>query len=68
VSPSTFVIKSDRVDNEERPECIQCGSNYSLRHILVDFVDVSDIRQTFYNVNTLSDLFTNVEGDTIFKF
>ena len=36
--------------------------------MFVDFVDVSDIRKTFYNVNTLSDLFTNVEGDTIFKF
>ena len=31
-------------------------------------VDVADVRQTFYNVNTLSDLFTNVACDTIFKF
>ena len=37
------------------------------RHF-VDFVDVSDIRQTFYNVNTLPDLFTNITGDTILKF
>ena len=56
------------LDNGERPECIQCDSNHSPRHIFVDFLDVSDIRQTFYNVNTLSDLYTNVEGDTILKF
>ena len=56
------------LDNGERAECIQCGSNHSPRHIFVDFLDVSDIRQTFYNVNTLSDLYTNVEGDTILKF
>ena len=56
------------LDNGERPECIPCGSNYSLRHIFVDFVDVSDIRQTFYNVSTLSYLFTNITGDTILKF
>ena len=31
-------------------------------------VDVSDVRQTFYNVNNLYDLFTNASGDTILKF
>jgi hypothetical protein len=28
---------------------------------------LTDIRQTFYNVNSLSNLFTNVTGDTILK-
>jgi hypothetical protein len=31
-------------------------------------VDVVDVRQTFYNVNSLSNLFTNVAGDTILQF
>jgi hypothetical protein len=31
-------------------------------------VDVADVRQTFYNVNNLSNLLTNVAGDTLFKF
>jgi len=30
-------------------------------------VDVADIRQIFYNGKTISDLFTNVAGDTILK-
>jgi hypothetical protein len=34
--------------------------------MLIDCVDVTDIRQTFYIVNTISDIFTNVAGDTIF--
>ena len=34
--------------------------------MLIDCVDVTDIRQTFYNVNFISDIFTNVAGDTIF--
>jgi hypothetical protein len=34
--------------------------------MLIDCVDVTDIRQTFYNVNFISDIFTNVVGDTIF--
>jgi hypothetical protein len=32
------------------------------------FVDVSDIRQTFYNINTLPDLFANITGETILTF
>jgi len=54
------------LNDEERPECILCNFNCSLKHILIDCVDVADISQTFYN--TISDLFTNVAGDTILKF
>jgi potassium voltage-gated channel Eag-related subfamily H protein 8 len=36
-----------------------------IRHVLIDYVDVSDIRQTFYKVNTIFDLFTNVADDSI---
>jgi hypothetical protein len=39
-----------------------------LKHVLLDCVDVSDVRQNFYNVNNLCDLFTNVADDTILKF
>ena len=56
------------LNNEERPKCIPSISNYSLRHILIDYVDLVDIRQTFNNVNALYELFTNVAGDTILKF
>jgi hypothetical protein len=39
-----------------------------LKHVLIDCVDVADVRQTLYNVNNLYDLFTNVAADTILKF
>jgi hypothetical protein len=32
------------------------------------YPDVADVRQIFYNANSLSNLFTNVTGDTIFQF
>jgi len=54
--------------NEERPECILCNSNCSLKHILIGCVDIADIRQTFYDVNTISYLFANVAGDTTLTF
>jgi hypothetical protein len=55
-------------NNEERPRCIPCNSNYSIKHVLIDCVDDADVRQNFYHVNVLYDLFTNVAGDIIFKF
>jgi hypothetical protein len=56
------------LNNEERSECIPCNSNYSWKHVVLDCVDVSDVRQNFYNVNNLCDLFTNVAGVTILIF
>ena len=56
------------LNNEERPECIPCSSNFSLKHVLIDCVDVADVRHTFYNANSLSNLFTNIAGDTILQF
>ena len=43
-------------------------SNYSWKHVLIDYVDVSDGGQKFHNGNNLYDVFTNVAGDTILKF
>jgi hypothetical protein len=31
-------------------------------------MDVADVRQTFYNANSVSNLLTNVAGDTILQF
>ena len=68
------LVSSDRLthiyllNNDERPGCSPCNSSYSLKHVLLDCVDVADIRQTLYNVNNLYDLFRNVAGDTILKF
>jgi hypothetical protein len=56
------------LNSEERPECIPCNSNYSIKHVLIDCINVADVRQTFYNVNNLYDLFTYVAGDKILKF
>jgi hypothetical protein len=35
--------------------------------VLIDCVDVADIRQTFYNVNTISDMYLQMSQATHFK-
>ena len=49
-------------------ECYSYTSNCSQRHILIDCIDVADIRQSLYSISAMSDLFTNVAGDTILIF
>jgi hypothetical protein len=57
------------LNNEERPNVFRVNLiNGSLRHVLIDYVDVADVRQTFYNAYSLSNLLTNVAGDTILQF
>jgi len=51
------VTHSYLLNNEERAECIPSNSNYSLKHNLIDCVDVVEARQADYNVNNLSDFF-----------
>ena len=48
----TYLLK-----NEDRPRCIQCNTDLSLHHILLDCVDFSDARKRFYNCRTLKQLF-----------
>ena len=46
------------LNNGEQPEGVPCGSGCSLEHVLLDCVDVVDVRQNFYSINSLYDLFT----------
>jgi len=48
------VTHSYLLNNEERPECIPSNSYYSLKHILIDCVDVVEALQAYYSVNNLS--------------
>jgi hypothetical protein len=48
-------------------EYIPCNYNYSIKHVLIDCIYVADVRQNFYNVNNVYDLFTNIAGETILK-
>ena len=61
------LLKSYLLNNEERTECTPCNNNFSLKHVLIDCLEGAEVRQTFYNVNNLSDMLTNVASDTMLK-
>ena len=54
--------------NEDFPECIPCNCLLTVKHILVEYVDIADIRKQYFNCNDLKTLFNSVAGDTILAF
>ena len=41
---------------------------HTIKHVLLDCVDVADIRQKYFSVQCLKDLFTTIAGETILQF
>ena len=56
------------LNGEPRPECVPCNSPYTIKHVLMDCVDVAHIRERFYTVDSYFNLFTTVAGDKILQF
>ena len=56
------------LDGGVAPDCVACADRFSLKHILVDCVDFADIRQMFYTVDSMSNLFDNVAGDVVISY
>ena len=64
----TRTTHSYLLENESPPECVPCQCRQSIRHILVDCVDKSDIIRRYYTVNNIKELFTCVAGDKLLKY
>ena len=53
---------------EPPPECIPCNCPLTIKHLLIECVDFNDVRQRFYQVPTLQDLFETVKPEVILDF
>ena len=53
---------------EDRPRCVGCDEDITVKHILLDCVDFSDQRPRFYSSPNLKHLFTQVPGHQILSF
>ena len=56
------------LNKEDRPDCIPCNYAYTIQHVLLDCIDLADVRRRYYTVDSLKELFTNVAGDKIVQF
>ena len=50
------------------PECFGCNTQYTLKHILLECVNFSNIRGRFYNCNDIYNFFHTVKKETIFAY
>ena len=53
---------------EPPPECIPCNCPLTIKHLLIECVDFNDVRQRFYQVPSLQDLFKTVKPEVILDF
>ena len=59
----SFLLKG-----EPPPECFGCNTQYTLKHILLECANFSNIRMRFYNCNNMYDLFHTVKKETILAY
>ena len=64
----TYFSHSYILRQEDPPECTACQEIYSVRHVLIDCIDLGFIRPRFYTVPDLKTLFDTVGVDRILSF
>ena len=64
----TFFTHSYILRQEDPPECTACQEIYSVRHVLIDCIDLGLIRPRFYTVPDMKTLFDTISVDRILSF
>ena len=54
--------------SEPPPYCYACDTFFTVKHILIECADFNHIRDQFFNVNSLYDLFEKVDPSIIVNF
>ena len=64
----TYFTHSYILRREDPPECTGCQEIYSVRHVLIDCIDIGLIRPRFHSVPDMKSLFDTVSVDRILIF
>ena len=64
----TYFSHSYILRQEDPPECTACQEIYSVRHVLIDCIDLGLIRPRFYTVPDMKTLVDTVSVDRILSF
>ena len=64
----TFYTNSYLLKGEPRPECVACQCPLTFRHILIDCIDFSHVRQKYFNKASMRELFHEVKPELILDF
>ena len=64
----TRLTHSYLLNREEAPECIPCFTTLTVAHLFLHCVDVAPIRDKYFKVTTMKELFDNIPITTILNF
>ena len=64
----TYLTHGYLLRGEMSPECIPCCETFSVKHILLECIEFQDVRNEYYNANSLKELFEKVPYARIFGF
>ena len=56
------------LSGDDSPTCQSCGIPLTVKHILVEFANFRDIREKYFTVSSLADLFNRVDNHTVIDF
>ena len=64
----TRITHSYLLKREEPPHCFGCDAPFTVRHILLECNDFSQIRNKYFQIDTIKQLFNDVPIDNVFLF
>ena len=64
----TRLTHSYLLKREDKPQCIGCDTQLTVKHFLLECIDFIDVRRSCFQSNSLKDLFKNVSVERILSF
>ena len=64
----TRLTHSFLLSGDDLPECVTCQCSLTVKHILVECVDLKDVRNKHFVASSIKDLFDTIESHKIIDF
>jgi len=64
----THLTHSYLLSGDDKPECDVCQCPLTVKHIMIEFVDLHDVRNKHFVVSSMKDLFENIASQNIIHF
>ena len=62
---SSRLTHSYLLSGDDSPTCQSCGIPLTVKHILVECANLRDVRQKYFTVSSVADLFKSVDNHTV---
>ena len=62
------ITHSYLLEGKQQPMCYACQTKYTVKYILIECIDLANVRKTFYSANNMKELFQNTEINNVISF